>query len=310
MKRRSNLRIRVCCQWLLPDSDDVYRCESECVGDIGGSGRKSLVYRIRVANADDYSVAYPPFIGRVSAFLVAFVAVFMLMINPPLRLVHNGIERPPNATSIVCVPGRGFSGFWFAFGRLQAIGTGNSNTTQTGNDNNDYYCYSSGCLCAAASLANRTFEDVLDAAVEAQNRWKEGKMSRYDIVPAFIDAILEYDDYGGAGDFIYERLNVLLTTRGSGVTANRPRDAMELRELLIQTTWIPFVTGSGLWVRDSTNGRYHMDGAFSSTLHPPCDRRIDSPHTFDVIRNSLNPNLDKDTARRYYEQGMRYDMAV
>ena len=230
------------------------------------------------------------------------------MINPPLHLVHHGIERPPNADSIVCVPGRGFSGFWFAFGRLQAINNG-INTTQTGSDN-EYYCYSSGCLCAAASLANKTFDDVLDAAVEAQNRWKDGKISRYDIVPAFIDAILNNEDDEETGYFFYDRLNILLTTRGSGVTANRPRNAMELRELLIQTTWIPFITGSGLWLRDSTDGRYHMDGAFSSTLHPPCDRRIDSPYTFDVMRNALNPNLDKDTARRYYEQGMRYDMAV
>lgn len=303
MRRRFELRVRVFYGCILADTDDASG---------GFEDRYRYLYKtrsicVRPKTTNKNAIIYPPTLQTFLSVFIGIVAVVALMINPPLHLVHHGIERPPDTRTIVCVPGRGFSGFWYAFGMLQSISSTNNNTSTTEDvGDNEYYCYSSGCLCAALSLANKTYDEVLSAAVEAQNLWSEGMISRYDIVPHFINSIL--DDVN-TDETIFQKLNVLLTTKGTGVTAKRPQTAQELRELLIQTTWIPFITGSALWIQDTSIGQYHMDGAFSSTLHPPCDRRIDVPCTFDIMRNVLNPFLDQVGAKSYYEQGIRYGLS-
>jgi hypothetical protein len=74
----------------------------------------------------------------------------------------------------------------------------------------------------------------------------------------------------------------------------------ELRELLVQTAWIPLVTGDELFYKG------HMDGAFDTANHPKCDNTFSLPMDWILISNTLNVNLDKATLERLWQQGMEY----
>jgi hypothetical protein len=137
----------------------------------------------------------------------------------------------------VYVPGGGFSGFWYTMGRLQSVPYPYAY---------DYYCYSAGCLVVVAVLQNRSMDTVLDMATDAQKRWLRGEISRYEVVPDFVDNLL----YNGDPEMLdavahgLPRLNVITTTRKGifGIDKSiRTADNIEsLREMLLQTTWIPY----------------------------------------------------------------------
>lgn len=233
-------------------------------------------------------------IWTAPSIFVGMLAVFFLLINPPLHLIHEPI-RATTGSDTVCVPGRGFSGFWYSLGHLHAM------RDHVLNDSRDYYCYSSGCLSVTASMSNRTVDELIDVAVKAQELWRDGNISRFDIVEVFLDNIVPSLTNNG----VIDKLHILLTTTGVGGTARRAHTLDELRDLLIQTTWIPFVTGSSLWVEDD-QGRYHMDGAFSTTLHPPCTHQIGAPNSYEMVVNSLNPSLSSTKAKEYWQAGFQY----
>ena len=77
-----------------------------------------------------------------------------------------------------------------------------------------------------------------------------------------------------------------------------PTNVEELHEMLLQTTWIPFVTGNGLW----RNGR--MDGGLTYLGHPTCDVSATLPiHNFDLLWNSLNVNLGAPDVEKFWQSG-------
>jgi hypothetical protein len=82
----------------------------------------------------------------------------------------------------VYVPGGGFSGFWFTLGRLQSLPTPTSM---------NYYCYSAGCLGVVATLVNRSMNEMLDSALEIQSKWDRAEISRFSVVPLFLDDLLQ-----------------------------------------------------------------------------------------------------------------------
>lgn len=167
-----------------------------------------------------------------------------------------------SSSSSVYVPGVGFSGFWFSLGRLQSLPDPTSH---------DYYCFSAGCLGSVAVLNGISVEEVACLAQSAQIAWNDGHLSRYDVVRYFVDGLLlvydrenENDDetnnrchrkkpelleFNGdnntstSGHYndevsIFSKLNILTTTRFMRSSMRKPRDLADLREMLIQTTWM------------------------------------------------------------------------
>merc|ERR1712150_27585 len=120
----------------------------------------------------------------------------------PSRRQYDYIPPPnPNITTIYC-PGAGFSGFWYLFGKLKACqqegmlvseSTGEMPTNPVIR-NPHYFCFSAGCLGVAAALFEKSFAEVFNAAINARELWIHGEITRYDIVPSFIDHILEFED--------------------------------------------------------------------------------------------------------------------
>ena len=84
-----------------------------------------------------------------------------------------------------------------------------------------------------------------------------------------------------------------------------PTTIQELRELLIQTTWIPFVTGETLW-KDG-----HMDGAFSMLGHPTYANKLAAPHSSTMLLHTLNFYLSRDKVNEMWNAGRElHDMAI
>jgi len=215
------------------------------------------------------------------------------------------IDRTSLSTSIrdpdsVYVPGAGFSGFWFTLGRLQSI--------ERPFEKN-YYCFSAGCLGVVSRLTNSSLNDIMDYAVSAQKSWKKGEISRYEVASNFIDKLIPIEDVNSSElvkKSILDRINIVTTTYGVGMNIRRPKNIEELREMLIQTTWIPFATGFGM-AKIDPSGKWHVDGGFSFPFHPRCKHNLNLPFKFNLIVNILNPSLTIQKALEFWKDGMSYD---
>ena len=171
----------------------------------------------------------------------------------------------------IYVPGVGFSGFWFSLGRLKSISDPTSN---------HYVCFSAGCLGSVAILNGFSLNEMACMAQSAQLSWKDGHISRYDVVSSFVDGLV-YRKFpiGPGGDALsclerfglvdssdrqsdnnhgstslttntttstnlgqnadlLSRLHVLTTTTSMKASMRSPKTLLELREMLIQTTWM------------------------------------------------------------------------
>ena len=248
---------------------------------------------------------------RLTSFLKAIKAIFLLQIMFGIMIplfdtfldlgdgFHNLINRlyaqrtsvlrfhPAN---VICIPGAGFSGFWYSFGRLNALEDQNRQSHLAGavhdstlttdmkesyfngkainqdsiaskqyniSDHNlEYECFSAGCLVAVASVLNVKVDNVLNLAVETQISWHQGRISRYDVVEHFIDGLLKsgvdriitghdssrhHDNFGLEQKKAFSRIHIVTTDLQNGLlkyNSRTPTDMKELKELLLQTTWM------------------------------------------------------------------------
>jgi hypothetical protein len=172
---------------------------------------------------------------------------------------------------------------------------------------------------------------VIAHASSSRDRWIEGEISRYDVVEDFVDRILSNVHLNAKFETALDtnnihchlpKINVITsswdTTAMLSQSTQTPRSLDHLRLLLIQTTWIPYVTGSTLGKIDDETGMYHNDGAlaglfqniFSSSNGPlgrPSrhDYSLLLPWKLSLLLNSLNLGLDHDRAIYYWEEGRR-----
>mmetsp|Transcript_931 Transcript_931/g.1742 ORF Transcript_931/g.1742 Transcript_931/m.1742 type:complete len:289 (+) Transcript_931:92-958(+) len=223
---------------------------------------------------------------------VATGCLYQVVASPPLHLMGFPV-KPAAGESSIYVPGSGFSGVWFHLGFLQALPSVHDH---------DFYCYSSGCLSVLMAFMNTTLQDATDAAHSIQTSWMAGHLSRYDLVDRFIDNLLVD---GVSIEHLLDRLHVLVTTTKNGVAVEKAADATQLKELLLKTTFIPFITGRGLGYADADD-RF-LDGGFSRMLHPKCNIELWIPLTlWDITQHTLNPALDRDKVEGFWLTGQRY----
>ncbi len=120
----------------------------------------------------------------------------------------------------------------------------------------------------------------------------------------------------------FPRINVITSTWDAKYLISqriqKPISVKHFKELLIQTTWIPFVTGSSFWKRGGDV--YHSDGAFAGLLHSFYPSLSKQEHLFhprkyhhalllpwnlDLLSNGLNILLGYDQAIYYWEEGYK-----
>ncbi|CAB9511638.1 expressed unknown protein [Seminavis robusta] len=237
--------------------------------------------------------------------LANLVVLYYLVSYPPIQFFYDAV--PPAGPSSVYVPGSGFSGFWFHLGALSSIQDLHKF---------DYYCYSSGCLSVVMAAMNISVGEATTMATDVQQLWMVGNITRFDIIDQFLLDVLGEDS--DEGNQIIEsflpNLKILVTSRGNGVEIVQPTSRDELISALKQTTWIPFITGQGVF-RASTNdtcsnaeeNEFYLDGAFSRVLHPTCEYDLLVPGTFRTLMLTLHPGLSREDVDQLWEAGRNFE---
>lgn len=213
--------------------------------------------------------------------------------------------------------GAGFSGFWYHLGLFSSLSSSASDAFL----DFDYYCYSSACLSLVFGYLRMPVDHVFAATRDIQEEWLRGDLSSYDMVDEFVARRLlhrlDQDDDRGEALLapLLTRLHVLSTSldaTGAVVTAEvfSPSNVTELVAAIKRTTWIPFLTGRGWFLRDNDNsssnsagGRSYLDGYFSVPLHPPCRFAARVPFSWSTYMHSLNPGMGQETVYDLFAQG-------
>ena len=215
-----------------------------------------------------------------------------------------------DAQDCIYVTGGGFSGFWFTLGRLHSLSL-EERRQQT------FTCYSAGCLgVVAAVYTNHSMLELYDMARSIQMEWKQGTLHRYHVVPTFVDRLLQQQEQqlqqnttissSDASSSLHILTSVPVPPWGLGgfqAHMQRPTSTANLRQLLIQTTWIPMAIGSELTYQG------HLDGAFSFGQHPHCRHKVglaSAWHDWRIMANTLNVNLNQDQVQYFYDLGLDY----
>jgi len=242
-----------------------------------------------------------------------------------VNVVHNEEHHPPS----IYIPGAGFSGFFYTLGRLQVLADMNSSLSY------DYYCFSAGCLALMTHMLEVPKHSVIEMAYSSRNRYISGEISRYDVVENFVNGLLDkdaamqtntsipYNERIRRLQDVLPRINVITSTwdKYSFIISQRqekPTSVNHLKRMLLETTYIPLITGDSLGILDEDqNFRYHNDGAFAGLLQSllvttelfdPSKYRhsLLLPWRFDILINGLNLfALDHAKAIHYWEEGMR-----
>ena len=147
--------------------------------------------------------------------------------------------------------------------------------------------------------------EMWEEASSLQTKWKAGNISRFDVTPLFVDFLLPEEANFDAG--VFANLYIITSKKrglfGVEASIRSPESRDELRLLLWQSSWIPFITGNDLWLED------HMDGAFSMWQHPTCAKHLPTNVPIPKIaQHSLNPNLDPELAAQFWKMG--YDLGI
>ena len=205
------------------------------------------------------------------------------------------------------------------------LGTHNQETMREIKKPVHYHCFSAGCLGVVSILQNYTFDNVFDMALASRLRWKKGVISRYQVVEDFIDQILNIPTIESPRNETFEhktritsgalsrihvittRLNFRLLNTFEPVLTN-PSNLSELKTLLLQTSFIPYVTGDGFWYKNNQSLQdKHLDGAFSSSQHDKCQSHLSLPFESKLLWNTLNIDLLREDAQLLWQMGLNFD---
>jgi hypothetical protein len=160
---------------------------------------------------------------------------------------------------------------------------------------------------------NVSLDDATFTTYNIQQAWMAGNMSRFEIVDAFLDQVIDHSEETEEKiEHFLPKLNILVTSRGNGVKVIQPSNRQELVSALKQTTWIPFVTGEGV-LRPSTvvveteNNDFYLDGGFSRMIHPVCEHDLYVPNTWVNMLHTLNPGLNRKHVDELWHSGRHFE---
>jgi len=112
------------------------------------------------------------------------------------------------------------------------------------------------------------------------------------------------------------RIKVLITTLSDGgykVVESRNRN--ELKENILATTWVPYLTGWGFLVptdeRDAkTEQLGYLDGGFSRTLHPKCEAEWNVPFMWETLVHTFSVGMSQEQVQTLWKKGWDYEYPV
>lgn len=156
---------------------------------------------------------------------------------------------------------------------------------------------------------NKSLDQVSEAAFAAQNSWTSGNRSRFELVDYFFEALVPYEDEDHVSNSMLEhtiqRMKVLVTTASGSVEIIEASSRQELKDSIMKTTWVPYLTGWGI-PRENKDGSFHVDGGFSRFFHPRCETSLTLPLIWDTMVHTFNPGLDRKQVHRLWKAGFEY----
>ena len=151
---------------------------------------------------------------------------------------------------------------------------------------------------------NTSVDTAFDTCQDIQTLWKKGHISSFEMVNLFLDRLVP-EETEQLQHFL-PRINVLVTTASKGAEVHQPSSREDLVDLMVKTTWIPFVTGQGI-LKDDNDERF-LDGGFSRRLHPKCQHSAFVPITWRTFIHTLNPGFGKRTAYKLFDMGQSHSL--
>jgi len=246
---------------------------------------------------------------------------------------QNEQPRGRNGFVDVYVPGAGFSGFFYMMGRLQSV--------KQLRTPHRFHCFSAGCLALTATLLDTPIEDVVELALSARSKAVKGEISRFDVLEDFVERLLDVsqpttismmanqnqnrtdrlisgNNKLGNLERNLPNINILTSTYDlqhvastGGLLGRNVRTVYTIAELktaLVQTTWIPSITGRSFASLDRMSGTYHNDGAFSGLFRGfgmGFDLSLLLPWDLALLSNSLNLFMTTDQALEFWRSGVQ-----
>lgn len=194
---------------------------------------------------------------------------------------------------------------------------------------------------AVAVLMNLTLDETVDAAFTAQEMWRAGNISRFELVDHFFETMLTVNGDESSRlrdlDSILPNIKILVTSQRDGHQVRQPQNRTDLKDLLIKTTWVwvvlvlewlcclfcpstqpspifyalylvsPYLTGWGFLLEEDD---IYLDGGFSRLLHPPCEFRLDLPLIWETVIHTFSPGLTRDQVGQLWRAGYRHDYSI
>ncbi|GMH53884.1 hypothetical protein TrLO_g14775 [Triparma laevis f. longispina] len=158
-----------------------------------------------------------------------------------------------------------------------------------------YHCYSGGCFAVVAHLMGMSFEDVVTIGLDLQRKWMDGKISRFDIVSKFIDEVLPTNPTTPLPSALKTQLHIITSTTAFQPHIQTPTTISETKKLLIQTSWIPGITGNSFF----SDGE--ADGFLSSYKHPMFEDEV-AEQDWDLAGFKIS--MTKEDAESAYNYGL------
>jgi hypothetical protein len=155
---------------------------------------------------------------------------------------------------------------------------------------------------------NRSLDEVSEAAFNAQRAWTSGNRSRFELVDYFFDAVVPHENehaFYNKLEMSLPRIKVLVSTSSEGFKIIEPTNRQELKDSIIKTTWLPFLTGWGIH-RDHQDGAFYVDGGFTRILHPTCETSLSLPLDWDTWVHTFNPGLGRTQVFSLWKAGFEY----
>jgi hypothetical protein len=180
-----------------------------------------------------------------------------------------------NRDNCLMFRGGGFSGFWYFYNNINIV-----------TNSDKIYCYSSGCLAVIASISPNNKQYIYDTVLEMKNFYKNKTADISMIREKFIDNIINIP-------IIEYNINIITSTYTGKCIIEKPDTIDRLRQLLLDTTNIPIITGR----LEYTN----IDGIFCRLSHPMCKTTYSIPKTLRFIINIFNPFLTIDDVKYFSE---------
>lgn len=295
-------------------------------------------------------------IALFSTCIISFAVIFLecpSLLHPLFAAPISNDHKFQSSNALhVYIPGAGFSGFFYTLGRLHSLQ--NRNNVTSNPIDNEYYCFSAGCLALVATLMDVPLHSVVEMALGAREGWRRGEIGRYDVVNDFVDRLLdetrscnERTHQSSSHDVIHSFVNTNATkqyphkihhylpkikiitsawNKHNPTITQRirtPSSLIELKEMLLQTTWIPFITGPTLGKFDAF-GEYHNDGGFAALIYGwkylfgyadsdvttgRTRHALKLPWDVELMFHGLNIALDKEKAVHFWNRGILHGIA-